>query len=77
MHSYQMEKLKKIVTFLKNNGGPSYSDDIIEKIEKANSTDQELEADEEDDTDEFLMDAIDMAVNMDKYQHLVYKEDSK
>ena len=57
-------EVEKIVTFLKNNGGPSYSDDIIEKIEKANSTDQELEADEEDDTDEFLMDAIDMAVNM-------------
>ena len=57
-------EVEKIVTFLKNNGGPAYSDDIIEKIEKANSTDQELEADEEDDTDEFLMDAIDMAVNM-------------
>ncbi len=57
-------EVEKIVTFLKNNGGPSYSDDIIEKIEKANATDQELEADEEDDTDEFLMDAIDMAVNM-------------
>ena len=57
-------EVEKIVTFLKNNGGPSYSDDIIEKIEKANATDQELEEDEEDDTDEFLMDAIDMAVNM-------------
>ena len=58
-------EVEKIVTFLKNNGGPAYSDDILEKIERANSTDQELDTeDEEDDTDEFLMDAIDMAVNM-------------
>ena len=57
-------EVEKIVTFLKNNGGPVYSDDIMEKIEKANSTDQELDADEDDETDEFLMDAIDMAVNM-------------
>lgn len=58
------QEVEKIVTFLKNNGGPTYSDDILEKIEKANSTDQELDNDDEDDTDEFLMDAIDMAVNM-------------
>ncbi len=59
------QEVEKIVTFLKNNGGPAYSDDILEKIEKANSTDQELESsDEEDETDEFLIDAIDMAVNM-------------
>ena len=57
-------EVEKIVTFLKNNGGPVYSDDIMEKIEKANSTDQELDSDEDDETDEFLMDAIDMAVNM-------------
>ena len=57
-------EVEKIVTFLKNNGGPVYSDDILEKIEKANSTDQELDSEEDDETDEFLMDAIDMAVNM-------------
>ena len=57
-------EVEKIVTFLKNNGGPTYSDDIMEKIEKANSTDQEIEADEDDDTDEFLIDAIDLAVEM-------------
>ena len=57
-------EVEKIVTFLKNNGGPAYSDDILEKIEKANTTDQELDADEDDDTDEFLMEAIDMAVEM-------------
>lgn len=57
-------EVEKIVSFLKSNGGPSYSDDILEKIEKANVTEQELDADEEDDTDEFLIDAIDMAVEM-------------
>ena len=57
-------EVEKIVTFLKNNGGPVYSNDILEKIEKANNSDQELDKDDEDDTDEFLMDAIDMAVNM-------------
>jgi len=57
-------EVEKIVTFLKNNGGPAYSDDIIEKIEKANTTEQELDAEEDDDTDEFLMEAIDMAVDM-------------
>ncbi len=57
-------EVEKIVTFLKNNGGPSYSDDILEKIEKADTTDQELDSDEDDDMDEFLMDAIDMAVDM-------------
>ena len=57
-------EVEKIVTFLKNNGGPSYSDDILEKIEKANTTEQELDSDEDDDTDEFLMEAIDMAVDM-------------
>ncbi len=58
------QEVEKIVTFLKNNGGPTYSDDILEKIEKANATDQEMDNDDEDETDEFLMDAIDMAVNM-------------
>ena len=57
-------EVEKIVTFLKNNGGPVYSNDILEKIEKANNSDQELDKDDEDDTDEFLMDAIDLAVNM-------------
>ena len=57
-------EVEKIVTFLKNNGGPTYSDDIIEKIEKSNTTDQELDNSEDDDTDEFLIDAIDMAVDM-------------
>lgn len=57
-------EVEKIVTFLKNNSEPAYNDDILEKIENANATDQEIDNEDEDETDEFLMDAIDMAVNM-------------
>lgn len=57
-------EVEKIVTFLKNNGGPTYSEDVLEKIEKANSSDMELDKDEEDDTDELLMEAIQMCVDM-------------
>ncbi len=57
------KEVEKIVEFLKSNGEAIYSDDILEKIEKANSTDKELdEADEDDETDPFLMDAIDLVV---------------
>ncbi len=57
-------EVEKIVTFLKNNGGPTYSEDVLEKIEKANSSDMELDKDEDDDTDELLMEAIQMCVDM-------------
>ncbi len=57
------KEVEKIVEFLKSNGEAKYSDDILEKIEKANSTDKELaEADDEDETDPFLMEAIDLVV---------------
>lgn len=57
------KEVESIVEFLKSNFEPTYSDDILEKIEKANSTDKEIdEADEEDDTDPFLMEAIDLVV---------------
>ena len=56
-------EIEKIINFLKQNGGPSYSEDIIEKIEKSNSTDKELDEDD-DDTDPFLMDAIDAVVDI-------------
>ncbi len=57
-------EIEKIIGFLKENGGPSYSEDIIEKIEKSNSSDRELEEAEDDDTDPFLMDAIDAVVDL-------------
>ena len=55
-------EVERIVEFLKNNGGPTYSEDVLEKIEKANSTDMEMDKDPDDDTDELLMDAIEMCV---------------
>ena len=53
------KEVEKIVDFLKSNGEVQYSEDIIESIEKANSTDKDLEREDvDDDTDPFLMDAI-------------------
>ena len=57
--------MEKIVDFLKANGGETvYNEDIIESIEKANVTDKEkdLESAEDNDTDPFLMDAIETVV---------------
>ena len=63
-HLYLIAKQRKVVDFLKSNGGEAtYNEDIIESIEKANSTDQELDRmEEEDDTDPLLMEAIDTVV---------------
>lgn len=55
-------EVEKIVDFLKAGREVTYNSDIIEKIEKNNSTDKELAEDPDDDTDEFLMDAIDVVV---------------
>ena len=57
-------EVEKIVTFLKENGGPTYSEDVLEKIERANSTDKELDEQDEDEVDPFLMDAIDTVVDL-------------
>ena len=58
------EEVEKIVNFLKANGEANYNEDIIESIENANKTDKEIEqeAQDDDDTDPFLMDAIDVVV---------------
>ena len=55
-------EVEKIVDFLKTNADVKYNEDIIEKIEKANSTDKELDENADDDVDEFLQDAIDTVV---------------
>lgn len=57
-------EVEKIVNFLKANGQANYNPDIIESIENANKTDREMaeQAEEDDDTDPFLMDAIDVVV---------------
>ena len=58
-------EVEKIVDFLKaNTGEVTYNEDILEKIENANKTEQELEREQVDDdeSDPFLMDAIDVVV---------------
>ena len=58
------KEVEKIVDFVKDNGGATYNDEIIKQIENAGSTDKELaqQSDEDDDTDPFLMDAIEVVV---------------
>ena len=59
------EEVEKIVSFIKSNGEATYSEDILETIENSNKSDKELAAetgDSDDDTDPFLMDAIDVVV---------------
>ena len=56
------EEVEKIVDFLKAGGEAKYNSDIIESIEKNNSTDKELDESTDDDADEFLNDAIEMVI---------------
>ena len=57
-------EVEKIVDFVKVNSNVTYREDIMESIENANKSDRELEAEaaEDDDTDPFLMEAIDVVV---------------
>ena len=58
------DEVEKIVDFVKSNGTATYSEDILESIENSNKTDKELaqEASQDDDTDPFLMEAIQTVV---------------
>ena len=57
------KEVEKIVDFLKSNGEVKYNEDILESIENANKSDKELEEDsQDDDTDPFLMEAIETVV---------------
>ncbi len=58
------EEVEKIVDFIKQNGTATYSEDILQSIENSNKTDKELsqEQAEDDETDPFLMDAIQTVV---------------
>ena len=57
------KEVEKVVDFVKANGEATYNDDILEQIEKANSTDKEIEEQEnDDDTDPLLMEAIEVVV---------------
>ena len=55
--------VEKIVDFVKSNGTATYSDDILESIEKANTNEKDLkEFDEENDADPFLDEAIETVI---------------
>jgi len=60
------DEVEKIVSFVKSNGEATYNEDILESIENGNKSDKELAAeaggDPDDDTDPFLMEAIDVVV---------------
>lgn len=58
-------EVEKIVDFLKKDGEATYNDDILEKIEKANSSDKELaENSDDDEVDPFLQDAIEAVIEI-------------
>lgn len=58
------DEVEKIVSFIKSNGEATYSEDILESIENSNKTDKELaeEATDDDDTDPFLTEAIEVVI---------------
>ena len=59
------DEVEKIVSFIKSNGEATYNEDILESIENGNKSDRELAAetgDPDDDTDPFLMEAIEVVV---------------
>lgn len=56
------DEVEKVVDFVKANGEANYREDIIESIDRANSTDKEIDNQDDDDTDPFLMEAIDTVV---------------
>lgn len=55
------KEVEKIVDFLKASGETVYSEDVLEKIEKSSMNEKEVK-DEDDDTDELLMEAIETVV---------------
>lgn len=59
------DEVEKIVSFVKKNGTATYNEDILESIENNNKTDKELaqEASEDDETDPFLMEAIETVID--------------
>ncbi len=70
------EEVEKIVDFVKSNGTATYSEDILESIENSNKTDKEMaqEASEDDDTDPFLMEAIQTVVETRTGINIVYSK---
>ena len=59
------DEVEKIVDFIKSNGVAQYDEDILEEIDKSNKTEGQIEEEkEEDDMDPFLMDAIDLCIEI-------------
>ena len=60
------KEVEKIVDFLKasTDGKTIYNEDILEKIEKANTSDRELENSEDDEADPFLEEAIETVIDI-------------
>ena len=58
------KEVEKIVDFIKSNSNATYSEEILETIEKANSTDKDVKAnpEEDDDTDPLLEEAIETVI---------------
>ena len=56
------DEVEKIVSFIKSNGTATYSEDILESIENSNKSDKEIAESNDDETDPFLMDAIQTVV---------------
>ena len=56
------DEVEKIVSFIKSNGTATYSEDILESIENSNKSDKEIAETQDDETDPFLMDAIQTVV---------------
>ena len=60
------EEVEKIVSFVKTNGEATYNEDILDSIENSGKTDKEIQdtnsKDPDDNTDEHLMEAIDLVV---------------
>ena len=57
------DEVEKIVDFVKANGTATYSEEILESIENSNKSDKELAEDADDDeTDPFLMEAMEVVV---------------
>lgn len=57
-------EVEKIVDFVKANGTAKYSEDILETIENNNKSDKEIAEDKDDDSDEFLPEAIETVIEI-------------
>ena len=55
-------EIEQVIDYIKENNEVRYNENIIESLEKANAP--QTAPDDSDDCDEFLMDAIELAINM-------------